>query len=48
MPQEKDRIKSFELFRTNLKNVEVVTFDELLEKLTQLHKFLAARGEGST
>lgn len=48
MPQEKDRIKSFELFRTNSKNVEVVTFDELLEKLTQLHKFLAARGEGST
>ena len=48
MPREDDQIKSFELFRNNSKNVEVVTFDELLEKLTQLYQFLAARGEGST
>lgn len=48
MPREDDRIKSFELFRNNSKNVDVVTFDELLEKLMQLHKFLAGRGKGAT
>jgi hypothetical protein len=33
--------KSFELFRGNSKNVQIITFDELLEKLKQLHKFLS-------
>ena len=42
MPQEDDQIKSFELFRNNSKNVEIVTFDELLEKLKQLHAFLTS------
>jgi hypothetical protein len=28
--------KSFELFRTNLKNVEIVTFDELFKKAESL------------
>lgn len=32
--------KSFELFRGNSKNITMLTFDELLEKLRQLKKFL--------
>jgi len=32
--------KSFEYFRGNSKNVQVLTFDELLEKLKSLHQFL--------
>jgi hypothetical protein len=34
-PQFEKR-KSFELFRTNLKNVEIVTFDELFKKAETL------------
>lgn len=44
-PTESDRIKSFELFRHNSKNILVITFDELLEKLKQLHKFLSEDSE---
>ncbi len=33
--------KSFELFRGNSKNVDIITFDELLERLNQLRAFLA-------
>lgn len=39
-PTDSDRQKSFELFRRNSKDVQIVTFDELLEKLRQLHSFL--------
>jgi hypothetical protein len=39
-PDGDDRKKSFELFRRNSKDVEIVTFDELLEKLKQLSSFL--------
>lgn len=39
-PTGDDRKKSFELFRRNSKDVEIVTFDELLEKLRQLSLFL--------
>ena len=39
-PPETDEKKSFELFRGNSKDVEVTTFDELLEKLRQLRNFL--------
>lgn len=39
-PSDKDQQKSFELFRGNSKDVEIVTFDELLEKLRQLRDFL--------
>ncbi|ADH89943.1 conserved hypothetical protein [Ancylobacter novellus DSM 506] len=39
-PDGDDRKKSFELFRRNSKDVEIVTFDELLEKLRQLSVFL--------
>ena len=39
-PDGEDQKKSFELFRRNSKDVEIVTFDELLEKLKQLSLFL--------
>jgi Domain of unknown function (DUF4263) len=41
VPGEKAKIKSFELFRNGLKSVTVITFDELLAKLGQLHEFLS-------
>jgi len=41
-PGGDDQKKSFELFRRNSKDVEIVTFDELLEKLKQLGIFLRA------
>ncbi len=44
-PTEVDQQKSFELFRRNSKDVQVVTFDELLEKLRQLRNFLAEGDE---
>lgn len=37
-----DEQKSFDLFRGNSKNIHIVTFDELLEKLKQLKIFLNA------
>ena len=36
----KNQRKCFELFRGNSKNVIIITFDELLEKLKQLTAFL--------
>jgi Domain of unknown function (DUF4263) len=39
-PTEADEHKSFEYFRGNSKNVQILTFDELLEKLKSLHRFL--------
>lgn len=42
MPTEEPRMKSFELFRGNSKDVEIVTFDELLKKLRNLQSFLTA------
>lgn len=47
-PDGDDRKKSFELFRRNSKDVEIVTFDELLEKLKQLSAFLRAADEGAS
>ena len=44
-PDGYDRKKSFELFRHNSKDVEIVTFDELLEKVKQLSVFLRAADE---
>ncbi|MDP5163602.1 Shedu immune nuclease family protein [Pseudomonas syringae] len=41
-PKGLDEQKSFELFRRNSREVEVITFDELLEKLKQLHAFLSS------
>ncbi len=40
MPSDEDRLKSLELFRGNSKDVEIVTFDELLKRLEQLYDFL--------
>ncbi|MEM6161927.1 Shedu immune nuclease family protein [Erwinia sp. P6884] len=40
MPDDEDRKKSFEMYRRNSKNVQIITFDELLLKLKQLHEFL--------
>ncbi len=39
-PSGEDHQKSFEMFRHNSKDVEIVTFDELLEKLKNLRDFL--------
>ena len=44
-PMDKTRVKSFELFRSNSKNVDIITFDELLAKLKELRDFLEVRGE---
>ena len=40
VPFEENRLRSFEMFRGNSKNVEIVTFDELLTKLKHLRDFL--------
>ena len=45
MPSGDDRVRSFELFRHNLKDVVVVTFDELLRKVEDLSAFLEGRYE---
>ena len=42
-PKGLDEQKSFELFRRNSREVEVITFDELLEKLKQLQNFLSSK-----
>lgn len=46
-PPDVDRQKSFELFRGNSKDIAVLTFDELLGKLRQLHEFLASGTPGA-
>ena len=43
LPSGNDRVRSFELFRHNLKDVVVVTFDELLRKVADLCEFLEGR-----
>ncbi len=42
VPDDEDQRKSFELFRNNLRDVLVITFDELLQKLKALYEFLQA------
>lgn len=42
MPTDPDRIKSFELFRGNLRGLEILTYDELLGKLQSLRSLLGA------
>ena len=44
MPCCEDRVKSFELFRGNSKDVEITTYDELLKKLKQLRDFFEIAG----
>lgn len=45
MPKDEDERKSFEIYRRNSKNVQIITFDELLLKLKQLHEFLSNNHE---
>jgi len=42
LPEDEDMRKSLELYRRNSKDVEIVTFDELLMKLKQLKQFLSS------
>ena len=44
-PADRAKVKSFELFRRNSKNVDIITFDELLAKLKELREFLGVRAE---
>jgi len=41
MPSDESEKKSFEIYRRNSKNVQIITFDELLLKLEQLCAFLS-------
>ena len=43
LPVDNDRKRSFELFRGNSKNVDIVTFDELFEKLRSLRDLLTGK-----
>ena len=45
LPSGQNRLRSFELFRHNLKDVVVVTFDELLRKVADLCSFLEGKSE---
>jgi hypothetical protein len=40
MPEEPIKLRSFEVFRNACKDVDIITFDELLEKLEFLEKQL--------
>jgi hypothetical protein len=40
-PGKDEQKKSLELYRNNLRDVVVITFDELLWKLKNLHEFLS-------
>lgn len=40
VPNDEEQRKSFEFVRANSRDVQIVTFDELLEKLKQLRNFL--------
>ncbi len=47
MPSDEDEQKSFELFRGNSKDVIIITYDELLERIKQLHEFLKENTEST-
>lgn len=40
MPDEEEQKKSFELFRSNLKDVKIITFDELYKFISDFYLFL--------
>ena len=44
-PDDIDKQKSFELFRGNSKDIAIITFDELLQKLKYLHVFLSTENQ---
>lgn len=46
-PETADRRRSLDLFRCATKDVAVVTFDELLEKLRAIHRAMSAGGAGT-
>lgn len=41
IPTDENQKKSLEIYRRNSKNVQIITFDEMLVKLKQLHCFLS-------
>ena len=43
MPDGLDQQRSFELFRGNSKDITIITFDELLVRLRQIHEFLSSQ-----
>jgi hypothetical protein len=43
--KEDDKIKSFELFRTGLKDVNIITYDELFKKIENLIKLIEGKFE---
>lgn len=45
MPSDEEQRKSFELFRGNSKDITIITFDELLEKLKSLRVFITSDAE---
>lgn len=45
VPKTDDAQKSLELYRSNLRDVLVITFDELLSKLMALAQFLSEGGD---
>ena len=46
LPEDGEEKKSFEMFRGNSKDVQIITFDELLEKIENLRRFLAEGAKG--
>ena len=46
-PETADKRRSLDLFRSATKDVAVVTFDELLEKLRAIHRAMSAGGAGA-
>lgn len=48
LPAEQTQTRSLDLFRHSSKDVAVITFDELLEKLKQLHRMMTAGEAAST
>jgi hypothetical protein len=44
-PATDDKKRSLELYRNNLRDVVVITFDELLRSLQNLHEFLVKTPE---
>lgn len=41
VPEGRDERRSLEMFRRNSRDVDIITFDEVLDKLKQLHAFLS-------
>lgn len=47
-PKDSDKAKSFELFRNSLRDVTVITFDELLARAKHLRSFLSPMSQPTT